>query len=128
MKSGLKNNEAQEVLSKTDSAGKNELLFSKFGINYNKIGETFKKGSTIFRQFQSTQPFPKEANKSIKERVEEKEEKDEEKKEGEDNLFSSNFPVEKEVKKKSRGKLVLVCLSLDIISHSFWKENSYILN
>lgn len=31
------------------SADKNEILFSKFGINYNNEPEIYKKGSVIFR-------------------------------------------------------------------------------
>ena len=31
------------------AADKNEILFSRFGINYNREPEIFKKGSVIFR-------------------------------------------------------------------------------
>ena len=34
----------------TDSKDKNELLFSRFGINYNKLPEMFRKGSVLVRQ------------------------------------------------------------------------------
>ena len=33
----------------TLSADKNEILFSRFGINYNNEPEIYKKGSVIFR-------------------------------------------------------------------------------
>lgn len=33
----------------TLAANKNEILFSRFGINYNKELEIFRKGSVIFR-------------------------------------------------------------------------------
>ncbi len=43
----------------TFAADKNELLFSRFKINYNDEPEMFKKGSVVFRDvgcFQSTAP------------------------------------------------------------------------
>ncbi|KAL8971036.1 MAG: hypothetical protein Q9183_001247, partial [Haloplaca sp. 2 TL-2023] len=41
--------EAEEMLKGTLAADKNEILFSKFGINYNNEPEQFRKGSVIFR-------------------------------------------------------------------------------
>ncbi|KAJ3010780.1 tRNA-histidine guanylyltransferase 1-like [Thoreauomyces humboldtii] len=41
---------AQALLKDTDSGAKNELLFSRFGINYNKLPEVFKKGSVLYRK------------------------------------------------------------------------------
>ncbi|KAJ3054676.1 tRNA-histidine guanylyltransferase 1-like [Rhizophlyctis rosea] len=41
---------AQAILKDTDSAAKNELLFSKYHINYNTLPEMYKKGSTLFRK------------------------------------------------------------------------------
>lgn len=46
---GLSNKEAEEALKGTLSADKNEILFSRFGINYNRELEIYKKGSVIFR-------------------------------------------------------------------------------
>ncbi|KAL6752626.1 histidine tRNA 5'-guanylyltransferase [Haematococcus lacustris] len=43
---------AQEALKGTDAAAKNELLYSRFGINYNELPEQFKKGSVVLRQKQ----------------------------------------------------------------------------
>lgn len=59
--SGLSTKEANQALSVslqpvtrltrqgTDSKQKNELLFSRFGINYNNIEPMFRKGSTLVR-------------------------------------------------------------------------------
>jgi tRNA(His) guanylyltransferase len=46
---GLDNKEAEKTLAGTLAADKNEILFSRFGINYNREPEIFKKGSVIFR-------------------------------------------------------------------------------
>jgi len=46
---------AAELLSRTHqtkgtvSSDKNEILFSEFGINYNKEADMYKKGSALFR-------------------------------------------------------------------------------
>jgi tRNA(His) guanylyltransferase len=40
----------------TFAADKNEILWSKFGINYNKEPEIYKKGSVVFRDVSS--PIP----------------------------------------------------------------------
>lgn len=49
VKSGVSPTEAQNTLKGTDAAFKNELLFSKFGINYGALPEQFKKGSIVIR-------------------------------------------------------------------------------
>jgi tRNA(His) guanylyltransferase len=46
----LSHQDAQKILKDTDSGQKNELLFSKFGINYNTLPEMFRKGSFVSRQ------------------------------------------------------------------------------
>lgn len=48
-KGGMGNLEAEELLKGTYAADKNEILFSKFGINYNNEPEIYKKGSVLFR-------------------------------------------------------------------------------
>ncbi|KAI8821842.1 tRNAHis guanylyltransferase-domain-containing protein [Fimicolochytrium jonesii] len=42
--------EAQVILKDTDSAAKNELLFSSYGINYNALPDMFRKGSVLYRK------------------------------------------------------------------------------
>nr|CAG4641087.1 EOG090X0AR4 [Eulimnadia texana] len=54
-KGGLTPREAQERLRGTTSGNKNEILFSEFGINYNKEPEMFRKGTVIVREKISTQ-------------------------------------------------------------------------
>lgn len=41
--------EAEQRLSGTVSADKNEILFKQFGINYNNEPECFKKGTILYR-------------------------------------------------------------------------------
>ncbi|KFM81248.1 putative tRNA(His) guanylyltransferase, partial [Stegodyphus mimosarum] len=47
---GLSRKEAEEKIRFTVSAEKNEILFTQFGVNYNKEKEQFRKGSFIIRE------------------------------------------------------------------------------
>lgn len=47
VKKGLKNTEAEERLRGTVSSDKNEILFSEFGINYNKLPSMYRKGTIL---------------------------------------------------------------------------------
>ncbi len=49
MKSGMSTTEAEKELAGTLAKDKNEILFSKFGINYNNEDEMYKKGTVLFR-------------------------------------------------------------------------------
>lgn len=49
LQGGLDNQQAEKALAGTLSSDKNELLFSKFGINYNNEPAIYKKGSVIFK-------------------------------------------------------------------------------
>nr|CAG4652052.1 EOG090X0AR4 [Triops cancriformis] len=50
LKGGLTTRQAEERLRGTLSGDKNEILFSEFGINYNKETELFRKGTVLLRQ------------------------------------------------------------------------------
>jgi len=49
MKGGMSTTEAEKELAGTLAKDKNEILFSKFGINYNNEDEMYKKGTVLFR-------------------------------------------------------------------------------
>ena len=46
----MKEKEAEQYLKGTTAGNKNEILFSKFGINYNNEDLIFRKGSIVFRE------------------------------------------------------------------------------
>ncbi|CAG8574041.1 10583_t:CDS:10, partial [Diversispora eburnea] len=50
VQSGKTESEAENALRSTVSSEKNELLFSQFNINYNKLPEMFRKGSVLIRK------------------------------------------------------------------------------
>lgn len=47
VKSGIPNKQASSLLTGTTASDKNEILFSKFNINYNNEPEAFKKGTVL---------------------------------------------------------------------------------
>lgn len=47
---GKTNSEAESELCGTFSSDKNEILFSKFGVNYNNLSEMYRKGSILIRK------------------------------------------------------------------------------
>ena len=48
---GMTHTAAEEHLKGTVSGDKNEILWSKFGINYNNEPEMYRKGSVVFREY-----------------------------------------------------------------------------
>lgn len=46
---GVSKQDAQVALKGTSAGDKNELLFSRFGINYNEVPQRFRKGTTLCR-------------------------------------------------------------------------------
>lgn len=50
LKGGLTNQQAEAELRGTFSADKNEMLFSKFNINYNSLPPMFRKGTILLRK------------------------------------------------------------------------------
>jgi tRNA(His) 5'-end guanylyltransferase len=55
---GMEHRAAEQELSGTFSKDKNEILFSRFGINYNNEPDIFKKGSVLYRDVRLKTSFP----------------------------------------------------------------------
>ena len=60
---GMRARAAEDLLKGTVSSDKNEILFSRFGINYNNEPEIFKKGSVLYRDVGFVDPFIKHAER-----------------------------------------------------------------
>ncbi|ANB12457.1 Thg1p [Sugiyamaella lignohabitans] len=111
---GLTTKEAEEKLKGTLSSDKNEILFSQFGINYNKEPEIFKKGTVIVREYETpntdgpspvstptpTQPSTPPAPLTQRQ-------------------------LQRRLKKKS--KATISTLHTDIIGDDFWNKRPYLL-
>ena len=57
VQSGKTETEAEQILAQTNSAGKNELLFSEFATNYNNVDEIYRKGTILYRKKKSIKEF-----------------------------------------------------------------------
>ena len=90
-------------LQDTCAAEKNELLFSKFGINYNKLPQLYRKGTTLIWQ-----PTQAEVTQPVEQ------------------LSTAKSGGSRETKKQLKPEVLV--LNVDIIGEQFWNEYSYILN
>ncbi|RKL13500.1 hypothetical protein BFJ68_g7163 [Fusarium oxysporum] len=91
---------------------KNEILFSRFSINYNNEPEIYRKGSVIFRDYELVDPNSHNTMQTIDSQAE---------------------PVEqsksqKEKDKKSRAKARVVVEHMDIIKDDFWNQRPWLLS
>ncbi|KAK5663540.1 hypothetical protein OQA88_3971 [Cercophora sp. LCS_1] len=96
----------------TFSANKNEILFSRFHMNYNNEPEMFKKGSVIFRDYELVEP----GTGSIALEV--------------DNVAepAQQSKSQEEKDKKRRAKAAIVVQHLDIIKDDFWDRRPWLLS
>ncbi|KAF2493955.1 tRNAHis guanylyltransferase [Lophium mytilinum] len=101
---GMDAQAAEKELTGTLSADKNEILFSRFKINYNNEPEMFKKGSVIFRDSPLSHPlddagFPQPLSKTA---------------------------TEKDRKRRVKARIVVA--HIDIIKDEFWAARPWILS
>ncbi|KAK4032631.1 Thg1 C terminal domain-containing protein [Parachaetomium inaequale] len=104
--------EAEKTLKGTYAADKNEILFSKFGINYNNELEMYKKGSVVFRDYELVEPGTH--NTTIEA----------------DNLAepAQQSKTQAENDRKRRAKARIVVEHLDIIKDEFWDRRPWLLS
>ncbi|KAH6657748.1 tRNA guanylyltransferase [Truncatella angustata] len=109
---GMSNIEAEKFLAGTVSADKNEILFSKFHINYNNEPEILKKGSVVLRDYELVEPQG-------------------------DNVAAAADDIAEPVKqsktqdendKKRRAKARVMVEHLDIIRDDFWDRRPWLLS
>lgn len=92
--------EAEQALMGTVSSDKNEILFSKCGVNYNDEPEMFKKGTVIVREYDNWEP------------------------QTETGLSSR----QKQRLAKTRQKATIQTLHVDIIKDDFWTHRPWLLH
>jgi tRNA(His) guanylyltransferase len=123
-KGGLDPTAAEEELKGTVSSDKNEILFSRYGINYNNEPEMFRKGSVVFREYE----LEKSANVNGGEAgsVEHNTRME----------ANTEVPVEAAVPsktqaeklRKAKAKARVVVEHVDIIRDEFWEKRPWILS
>lgn len=117
---GMSNTEAEEFLKGTLSSDKNEILWSKFNVNYNNESEIFRKGSVVFRAYELE-----------KVRVDE-DSADQETRNLDDDYRHGNeeetSKTQREKMKKARQKAEVVVEHIDIIKDDFWSRRPWLLS
>jgi tRNA(His) guanylyltransferase len=109
LQGGMGQTEAEQELKGTLSGDKNEILFKRFGINYNNEPLIFKKGSVVYRKYEV------------------KESGGEEKAEGVADLAATMTKSQLEKERKRKMKAEVVVEHFDLIQDAFWKARPYIL-
>lgn len=115
LKGGLTNTAAEEELKGTVAADKNEILFTRYHINYNSEPEICRKGSIIFRQSAVEQRHV--AHTAHQDG-------------GNAGRGSEGVPLSKgqlERERKAREKAEVVVKHVDIIQDDFWTQRPWIL-
>ncbi|KAL4997874.1 Thg1 C terminal domain-containing protein [Aspergillus recurvatus] len=112
LKGGMSNTDAENELKGTLSSDKNEILFKRFGINYNNEEEIYKKGSVVYRQYQleetkTPQGLAEEEGAPVQENI---------------------SKTQQEKLRKLRRKAQVVVEHLDIIKDEFWERRPWILS
>ncbi|KAJ5091365.1 tRNAHis guanylyltransferase Thg1 [Penicillium alfredii] len=112
LQGGMSNTDAEQELKGTVSSDKNEILFKRFGINYNNELEIYKKGSVLYRQYELQTPnsaqTPTEEDTSVPE--------------------STQSRSQQDKLRKLRRKAQVVVDHVDIIKDEFWERRPWILS
>ncbi|EMC99302.1 hypothetical protein BAUCODRAFT_66046 [Baudoinia panamericana UAMH 10762] len=111
LKGGLTATEAEQELKGTVSSDKNELLFSRFGINYNKEPQIYRKGTVVHRSQEPSSCTTGGTNGSME-------------------AIKMPIPVSKtqlEKERKRKQKATIVVENVDIIGDAFWETHPDIL-
>ncbi|EON69651.1 hypothetical protein W97_08911 [Coniosporium apollinis CBS 100218] len=132
---------AEEELMGTSAADKNEILFSRFGVNYNNEPEVYRKGSVTFRECELT-ALPSDTSSSVVLDTTEHSAASDlssiptpstsqaRPSYGDDQGVLPPAPLSKtaaEKDRKRRAKARIVVEHLDIIKDDFWTQRPWIL-
>ncbi|KAK6068832.1 tRNAHis guanylyltransferase [Seiridium cupressi] len=109
---GMSAVEAEKFLAGTVSADKNEILFSRFHINYNNEPEIYKKGSVVLRDYELVEPGSHDIAEVADDIAEP--------------LKQSKTQAEND--KKRRAKARVTVEHLDIIKDDFWDRRPWLLS
>ncbi|CAK7263430.1 tRNA-His guanylyltransferase [Sporothrix epigloea] len=113
-KGGMDSVEATELLKGTFSADKNEILFSRFQINYNNEHDMYKKGSVVFRDYELVNPASSNSAQAA---------------EAVDSVAEPPIVSKSKAEndKKRRAKARITVEHIDIIKDDFWVRRPWLL-
>ncbi|OTB04441.1 hypothetical protein M426DRAFT_320799 [Hypoxylon sp. CI-4A] len=109
---GMDAKDAEKFLSGTLAADKNEILFSKFRINYNNEPEINKKGSVVYRDYELVEPGSNDVANAVDEVAEP----------------AKQSKTQDENDKKRRAKARVLVDHVDIIKDDFWQRRPWLLS
>ncbi|CAG8001053.1 unnamed protein product [Penicillium salamii] len=109
LKGGMGNTEAELELKGTVAADKNEILFKRFGVNYNNELEIYKKGTVLYRQYELEEP---QATKALEDQQSE----------------GKQSRSQQDKVRKLRRKAQVTVDHVDIIKDDFWERRPWILS
>ncbi|KGO39422.1 tRNAHis guanylyltransferase Thg1 [Penicillium expansum] len=112
LQGGMSNTDAEQELKGTVSADKNEILFKRFGINYNNELEIYKKGTVLYRQYELEEPKPRKSSTEEESSV----------------VESKQSRSQQDKIRKLRRKAQVVIDHVDIIKDEFWEKRPWILS
>ncbi|KAJ5488177.1 hypothetical protein N7453_011631 [Penicillium expansum] len=112
LQGGMSNTDAEQELKGTVSADKNEILFERFGINYNNELEIYKKGTVLYRQYELEEPKPTKSSAEEESSV----------------VESKQSRSQQDKIRKLRRKAQVVIDHVDIIKDEFWEKRPWILS
>lgn len=105
LQGGMSQTDAELELKGTVSSDKNEILFKRFGINYNNEPLVFRKGSVVYRKYEMKMAEESGAGKQADP--------------------TSRSQMEKERKRKMKAEVVVE--HVDMIGDAFWEARPWIL-
>ncbi|KAE8450633.1 transcriptional activator [Mollisiaceae sp. DMI_Dod_QoI] len=111
---GMDAKSAEKELAGSLAADKNEILFSRFKINYNNEPEIYKKGSVIFRDYELVEPgtAPEDIDEDSAKTLEQAE--------------LSKTQEEKDRKRRAKARITVQ--HVDIIKDEFWERRPWLLS
>ncbi|KAJ9612909.1 tRNA-His guanylyltransferase [Cladophialophora chaetospira] len=119
---GMTQTEAEEHLKGTVSGDKNEILWSRFGINYNNEPEMYKKGSVVFREYALEESISRNEGQETG-KAEESAEIDGEEGSAVPAVVSK---TQMEKQRKARRKAKVVTRHVDVIKDDFWIQRPWL--
>lgn len=110
---GLDSKSAEKELAGSLAAEKNEILYSRFHINYNNELEIYRKGSVVYRDYELTEPGL--SISSIAKILDQAED-----------IAPSKNQEEKDKRRKAKAKITVE--HVDIIKNEFWERRPWLFS
>lgn len=109
---GMTTTAAEDELKSTLAVNKNEILFKRFGVNYNNEPAMFRKGTVVYRSYGNYVGGDAVYARGLSES---------------DSNPNGQSKTQLEKERKKKQKATIITEHVDIIGDAFWKQHPYIL-